>query len=244
MAKNNFNAKTAEQADPNYNGGIGNTAAQGVVTGQGQQAQGFGEQGQVLGQQLGFAQMLQQQAQGGGPQLATQQIKDATARNNANAAGLAASSKSSNPATAAREALMAAAGSNQAAAGQVGQTSLQQQLMAQQELGGALQGASGTAAGRTGAGTALTGTTGGITNTANANLNTGQNAANQVNEQVAAQNASTLNSAIGGLAQGAGAAFGLSEGGEVPGMASGGPVGHIPHMACRGAASPPRWPTT
>lgn len=218
MAKDNFKATDATK-DAGYNNTLGTTAGAGVATGMGQQATGFGDLQKVGGQQQSFAQMLQQQASGqGGPTMADSQIQSATANNNANAAGFAASQKGNNPALAARQAMMAQAGNNQAAAGQAASTRTQEQLNAQSQEGSALQGAAGTAGTEAGAGTSEMGTAGSITNSSNANILNNQESEDKINAGVAAANTSAINGAISGLANNAGAAFGLYEGGEVEDM--------------------------
>ena len=233
MAKNGFNAQTASATNPNYANSIGTSAAPGVGVGLGENQAGFDASQGVLGQQLTFAQMLQKQAAGqGGPTNALNYLKQGTARTNASAAGTAASNKALNPALAARQALMAQAGANQQGAGQAAATGVQEQQMAQGELGSALTGAGGTATGETGAGNALLAAAGGVGNTSNANLNTGVDAANQLNQLTAAQNTAGFNSALGGVLNGAGAAFGVWKGGEIPeGYSGGGETFHVPHMS-------------
>ncbi len=248
MAKNNFKAKEAT-GDANYAQGVGNMGQDLMGTGVQQEAQGFGNLQDTFGQQKNFAQMLQSAAAGtGGPTMADQQIKDATARNNANAAGFAAGAKGLNPALAARQALMAQSGNNQMAAGQAAQTRVQEQQAARAQLGGALAGQAGTAGGMTQADLGAAGTGSGAANQSNANLNTSRANANQVNADVAKQNAGAINGAISGVMNAAGAAFGLAEGGVVPGepegtqndettiaLAKGGMVPHAPAMS---AAAP------
>ena len=241
MAKNNFHAQEAVN-DPNYASGVGTTAAGGVGTGLSQEGTGFGNLGTTLGRQQSFADMIAAQAAGrGGPTMADQALKDATLRNNANLAGAAASDKTMSPALAKRQALMAAAGNNQQAAGQAAQTHVQEQPAAQGEENQALANEGNTSGAMTSAGTSLLGTSGGVSNTSNQNLISSRDNANQINEQVAAQNASMVNGAIGGLMSGAGAAFGVAHGGEIPsgtqplargGMVheSGGGEGHVPRI--------------
>jgi hypothetical protein len=218
MAKDNFKATDATK-DAGYNNTLGTTAGAGVATGLGEQATGFGAEQGAQGAQMSFAQMLQQQASGqGGPTMADSQIQSGTALNNANAAGFAASQKGLNPALAARQAMMAQAGNNQQSVGQAAATRTQEQLNAQSQEGSALAGAAGTAGAMTGAGTALAGTTGSIANTSNANILNNQESQDKINAGVAAANTSAVNGAISGLVNGAGAAFGMADGGEVPDM--------------------------
>lgn len=229
MAKNNFKAKEAT-SDANYAQSIGTLGQGAMSSGIAQQGEGFNALRDTLGQQKSFADMLQEAAAGrGGPTMAEQQIKDATARNNANAAGFAAGAKSLNPALAARQALMAQAGNNQTAAGQAAQTRVQEQLAAREQLGGALAGEAGTAGGMTSAGQGMTGTGGSLANQSNANLVSSRQGANQINADVAKQNAGVMNGLIGGLASAAGGVMtggatkmlGLAEGGVVPGEPEG-----------------------
>lgn len=243
MAKNNFKAKEAtDSAD--FAHGIGTTGAAASAAGLDQQAQGFGSLKDTLGQQKSFADMLQSAAAGtGGPTMADQEVKDVTARNNANAAGFAAGAKGLNPALAARQALMAQAGNNQQEAGQAAQTRVQEQLAARSQLGGALAGEAATAGGMTSAGQGLYGTGGQLANQSNSNLIQSRQGANQINADVAKQNAGAINGAISGVMNAAGGAFGLAEGGVVPGeppgtqsdetsiaLAKGGLVPAAPHI--------------
>lgn len=221
MAKNNFKAKEAT-GDANYAQNVGSMGQDAMGTGQQQQSQGFQNLQDTFGAQKNFASMLQDAAAGkGGPSLADQQITDATARNNANAAGFAAGAKGLSPALAARQALMAQAGNNQQAAGQAAQTRIQEQQAARAQLGGALAGQAATAGGETSAGQGMFGTGGGLANQSNANLVQSRQGANQINADVAKQNAGAINGMIGGVMNAAGGAFGLAEGGVVPGEPEG-----------------------
>lgn len=221
MAKDNFKAKEAT-TDPNYAQGAG-LAGQGLLgAGAAEAGQGFSDLQSTIGQQKSFADMLQSAAAGtGGPTLADQQLKDATARNNANAAGFAASSKGLNPALAARQALLAQSGNDQQAAGQAVQTRIQEQQAARAQLGGALAGEAGTAGAEASGGIGAAGTGGSIANASNANLIGSRNAANTTNAGVAAANTNAVNGAISGIANAAGSVFGLAEGGVVPGEPEG-----------------------
>lgn len=239
MGKNNFKAKEAT-SDANYAQGIGTGGQDFMNTGVQQQAQGFGNLQDTYGQQKNFAQMLQSAAAGtGGPTLADQAVKDVTARNNANAAGFAAGAKGLNPALAARQALMAQAGNNQQAAGQAAQTHIQEQQAARAQLGGALAGQAGTAGGMTSAGQGAVATGGGLANQSNANLVSSRGAANQVNADVAKQNAGAINGALSGVMNAAGAAFGLAEGGVVPGEPEGTQSDETSIALAKGGLVPP-----
>lgn len=105
---------------------------QNMITG-GQTAYGTANQG--LNQ---LAQMLTQQAQGQGPNLANQQLQNFTGQNVANQAALMAGQRgaASNPGLIARQAAQIGSGAQQQAAGQASQNVLAQQLAAQQQLGG------------------------------------------------------------------------------------------------------------
>lgn len=92
----------------------------------------------VQGQQQGFISALQQQMQGGGPNLGQTQLQGATDRNNAQAAGAVGSVRGLNPQLAARQILGQQAQNNQGAANQSAQLQQQQQLGAQAQLGGQL----------------------------------------------------------------------------------------------------------
>ena len=90
---------------------------------------------QALAQQQAFVQSLQAQMAGQGPNLAQEQLRQATSANQAMAAGMAASQKGISPALAQRQALMNQAAMQQQAAGQAGTLRAQQQLQAQGLLG-------------------------------------------------------------------------------------------------------------
>jgi len=163
-----------------------------------------------------LAEALQAQTRGQGPSLAQSQLQQATNRNIAQNAGLIASQKGINPALATRAIAQNAAMTGQEMAGQSGLLRSQEQLGAQQQLGGVL------------------GTLGGqsleqqqLFQSANAAQNQallGQtNQQNQLNAARAQQGAEYGQKILGGAISGGGAAagkmFGLSDGGEVPGEA-------------------------
>lgn len=174
---------------------------------------------QFRGQQSQLANMLFNQANGGGPNLANAQLKDATNRNISQAFAMAQANP--NDPNAARLAANNVAGANQTAAGQSAEERMQQQLAAQQQLAGVLQGARGqdlsnySAMNQAGLGWAGLGQQG-----ANSQLQA-QIAQQQIasgayaNSQGAAQ--SMFGGLVGGIAAGA-----MSDGGVVPGYASGG----------------------
>lgn len=98
-----------------------------------------GSQGFFGNGQMNLAQALTAQMNGGGPNLANEQLKAGTDRNLANAAALQASGRGGgNPALQARNVAGAQAGIAQQAAGQAAQNRLAQQLAAQQQLGSVL----------------------------------------------------------------------------------------------------------
>lgn len=95
-----------------------------------------GNIGQVYGQQEALAGNLQQQAAGQGPNLANALLTQATNANQQQAAGLLASQQGINPAMAAMSASHNLSQANQQAAQQASVNRMQQQLAAQQQLGG------------------------------------------------------------------------------------------------------------
>ncbi len=86
--------------------------------------------------QLGLQSQLQDQAAGRGPSLAAGQLREATDRNIANQAGLAASQGGRNAGTAQRSLALGAAGMNQQAGRDAAQMRMQEQLSAQSQLAG------------------------------------------------------------------------------------------------------------
>jgi hypothetical protein len=132
---------------------------------------------QALAQQQAFVQALQQQMSGQGPNLAQEQLRQATSANQAMAAGMAASQKGISPATAARLALQNQAAMQQQAAGQSGTLRAQQQLQTQGLMGQQL---------------------------AQQQAQTLQ--AQGINAQTEAQNAATRGQIVGGMLSAAGAA--------------------------------------
>lgn len=150
-----------------------------------------------------LAEMLQQQAQGKGPNLANAQLQQATGQNVANQAALMAGQRgaSANPALIARQAAMQGAGIQQQAAGQASQNVLAQQLAAQGQLGG------------------VYGTEGGL---ANQNYGITQGAvtgANQQGLEASGQNAKMNQGLMGGIGNAVGSITGLfAEGGDVQPM--------------------------
>lgn len=145
----------------------------------------------IAQQQQDFANQLKAQAAGtGGPSAAEQQMKNAMSQNANNAYSMAASQRGVNPALAMRNAVQANDQSGLQAAGQTAAMRAQEQLNAQQQLGGQLN---------------TMGSAGG--SYANMNLQGQMNNAN--NNQ---KTAGGLMNGIGAI----GAAVGLADGGEVP----------------------------
>lgn len=147
-----------------------------------------------------LAAMLQQQASGGGPNLANQNLQNFTGQNVANQASLMAGQRgaSANPALIARQAAMQGAGIQQQAAGQAASNVLAQQLAAQQQLGG------------------VYGTQGSLANQNYATAQGGVNQGNQIGSETNRSNAGTNAGILGGVMNAAGGASGLfATGGEV-----------------------------
>lgn len=180
-----------------------------IAAGQG----GYNENMQNQGQ---LAQQLQAQMRGEGPSLAQSQLSNATNQNIQQASGMAASQKGISPALAARMAAQSATYSGQQAANQSAGIKAQEQMGAQQQLGG-LYGQMGQQ--NLGYQNMLQGAL------AHQNATVANSYANQqgINAGVAGQNAKqqfNTNQGFMNSLGGAGAAFaGASEGGEVGGQA-------------------------
>lgn len=180
-----------------------------------------GQQQDVYNQQQNLAQALLNQSQGVGPNPAQAQLAQNTGANNQAQSALMASQRGAgaNPALIARQAAMQGAQQQQTAAGQAATLGAQQQLQSQQALAQqqaqmanqALQGESIQQGGLAAQNTAQT---------------TGQLGAQNVNANVAGQNAATQGGILGGLIGGGGAILGglLNKGGEVQKLAVGGQV--------------------
>lgn len=171
------------------------------------QAQGNVQQ--LYGQQQALAGQLQQQMNGQGPNLAAAMQQQAQQQNIAQQAGLLGSQAGINPAMAARQASMNAAQAGQQGAGQAGILRMQQQLAAQQQLGG-LYGQLGQQQGNN-----LQAQYGALQG-----QNQAVNAQSGVNQNMAGINANNSAKMIGGLMGGVGSGItslvGLAQGGEVP----------------------------
>lgn len=188
-AKNNFQATQTPLAQTNYQPGL--------------------EQG--IGNQQALVQALQQQMQGGGPNLGQTQLQSALNQQNQQSAGLIAGQRGLNPQLAARQILQNNAQNNQAASNQSAQLQQQQQLATQGQLGNLVSN--------------QVGQLGGLQNAQNA-LNVQQSLGVQgINEGVASQNQQAANNflpSLLGAASGAGQAATkigklFSEGGQVSG---------------------------
>lgn len=155
-----------------------------------------------------LAQMLQQQATGQGPNLANALLQQATGQNVANQAALAAGQRgaSSNVGLMSRQAAQAGAQAQQQAASQGSINALQQQIAAQQALGG-VYGTQGSLANQN-LGIQQAG------QQAQNSLITGaQGSNNQLGANIAAQNAATNQGLIGGVANMGAKLIGMADGG-------------------------------
>lgn len=177
-------------------------------------------QAALLGQQQQLGGMLQQQAAGKGPNPAQTQFMQNVAQNQANTQGLIASQRGLNPALAARMGANANAASNAQAAGQAAILQQNQQIAAQQQLGGLYGQMQQGNLGQQGL------------------YVQGQGNAMAANVATAQGNQKAAQGIVGGIFGGAGAAMGLARGGMVPKMAAGGDVSvQMPPMEIEGQGS-------
>ncbi len=179
----------------------------------------------IFQQQAMLGNQLSDQAQGNGPNPALAQLANTTSQNISNQAAMMAGQRgmSQNPGLAARQIANQGAQQQQAAAGQAAALRAQQQLAAQQQLGNFTQGQLAN----------QQGTMSGMGNLAASNLGSLSgfyNGMNSINAQTAQANANADQKILGGVLGGAGAAFGMAHGGQVPGFASGGTLGVDFHM--------------
>lgn len=179
-----------------------------------------GRQNDVYGQQQQLAQQLLQQTQGLGPNPVQQALAQQTGQNVSQQAALMASQRGAgmNPALLARQAAMQGANIQQQGVGQAATLGAQQQLAAQQALAGQQQNM---------AGNALQGES--IQQGAAASQNSAALGGQNINANVAAQNAQQMGGIFGKVLGGASAVLGklpFAHGGEVPKYAIGGPVGY------------------
>lgn len=170
-----------------------------------------------IGNQNAFAQALQTQMQGGGPNLAGAQLANATGQNVANQAALMASQRGtgSNAGLITREAAQQGANIQQNAAGQQAALRQQQQLNAQSGLGNVY----GQIGAEQGQNLSSNQSALGAQNNAVVGATT---ATNQTNAQIAGQNASSNMAAISGLGQAAAGTGSFQQkagGGEIMGSA-------------------------
>ncbi len=173
-----------------------------------------------IGNQNAFAQALQTQMGGGGPNLAGSLLSNATGQNVTNQASLMASQRGtgSNAGLIARQAAQQGGNIQQQAAGQAAAERQQQQLNAQQGLGNVYS-QIGQEQGQNLA------TNQGALGAQNNAVVGGTTATNQTNAQIAGQNATANMQAISGIGQAAaGGGGGKAYGGEIK-MADGGDIG-------------------
>ena len=204
--QNDFNASTPNITTQNFAPQIANLQ---------------GQQQQAYNQQQNLAQALLAQSQGKGPNPALAQLYQTTAQNVQQQAALAASQRgaSSNPALIARQAAQTGAQAQQQAADQAATLGAQQQLAAQQQLGGVYNNT---------ANQALQGQSieQGAQSAQNNAIDTASLGAQGINANVAAQNTSTKAGVEGGIfnALGGGASSLFYKGGKVQKLADGGDV--------------------
>jgi len=169
----------------------------------------------AMGGQNQLAGMLMQQAQGGGPNPALAQLANTTGQNVANQTAMMASGRGAgaNAGLMGRQAAQQGAATQQQAAGQAATLSAQQQLGAQSQLGGLYGQQIGQTQGALGQQMQ-----GSLAN--QGQLLGAQSSANQVNAQVEGQNAASQNKLMGSIFGAAGSAFGMANGGEIPGVAT------------------------
>lgn len=176
-----------------------------------------------------LADALTAQMNGGGPNLADAQLKQATNRNLSNAAALQASARGGNPALAARNTAINQAGIAQEAAGQSGIQRMEGQLAAQSQLGNVLGQGKGQELEQAGqanqasqAGQALN-----VQNTLGAAAINAP--AQTANNQLGAQYLGAGMNAIGAIGSGAQAMGLFHDGGEIPSYDGGGMMPGVDH---------------
>jgi hypothetical protein len=125
-----------QNAMSNVNGPGGSIQQQQAFLNALQQQNGIGNQSNVFNQQQGLASILGQQAMGGGPNPALNQLAQTTGQNTANQAALMASQRGigNNPGLASRNIAQMGAANQQNAVGQAATMRAQQTLAAQQAL--------------------------------------------------------------------------------------------------------------
>lgn len=189
----------------------------------------IGQQDNVFTQQQRLADMLTQQAAGGGPNPALAQLAQATAANTANQAALMAGQRGSgaNAGLIARQAAMQGSANQQQMAGQAAVMQAQQQLAAQQMLAqqqsqmqastmGMINNQMNAAnMGQQGSLQYQNNILGGIASQNNAVVGNQANV-NSTNASMAQANMGSQDKLLGGVMKGAGGALGLNQGGSVP----------------------------
>ena len=171
----------------------------GIIDQSGKNAmEGYGQSKGIIGQQQNLANMLMEQAQGGGPNPAQLALNQTTGQNINQQAALMAGQRgaSANPALLARQAAMLGSNVQQQAAGQGALMQAQQQLAARQQLAGQQAAMQQANLGQQNAMGSMFGTAGGL-----------QNNQNEINSKIDLANAAAAQSASGGLMQGLGTGF-------------------------------------
>lgn len=167
--------------------------------------------------QNSLGQQLLAESQGQGPNPAQLQLQQALNQNQQNQAGAIASQKGINPGLAQKQIMTNGANQAQQAAGQGALLGAQQQIAAQGQLGGLYNQVGGQNLANQGQYEGLLGSS------------------DKTNAASAAQNTAASNDRLGGLLNGAGAAMGFAQGGEVPHYASGGTVNPFVQQAFQNA---------
>lgn len=201
---NDFKATPTALAQTDYNSALKQLMDSGALN-----PVNFNQANQTAQGQNQLAQMLFQQAQGQGPSIAQNQLKQATDQNIQQNASLLASQHGINPALAARQILQNQAAQGQQAAGQAATLRAQEQLGAQGTLGNVLgtqRGQDlGQALGQTQAGLAQVQGVGGLQQGQNALNVQNQQGTDQINAGVAEGNSKRGQGLLGGLLGGVGA---------------------------------------
>lgn len=215
---NNYHANLADISGYNFNGDI--QATLGDVG----RSRAFSEE--ARNKQNDLIAALTMQAQGQGPSLAQQQLRQGTEQNIRQSASLLGSSKGVSPALQAKMIADSAGQQNQAMAGQSAMTRLQEQMAARNALGQAIGQQRGQDLQAYGSQVGLAQALGGLQNQGNSNIIANQMGAQQINAGAAGQNAKFGQDLIGGLFGSAGAAGGAMagkyEGGFVDALYEGG----------------------
>lgn len=187
----------------------------------------------AVGQQNQLAAQLQAQANGQGPNVAQNQLNQATGANVSNQAALMAGQRgsSSNVGLMARQAAQQGAATQQGAAGQAATLGAQQQLNAQNSLASLSANQIGQTASAVGNDTNATQNEQAILQGANTSFNTATNAQSGINATTNAANQTANNGLLNGVASAAAMAMFAAKGGMVQKMASGG----LPNVQAGGA---------